>query len=196
MTPKPYIETPRLILRDWRDADIEPWCALCADPRVMQFFPKTSDHAESRASAAVMRSRVETEGYGWWAVEVKGGQPFAGVIALQKVPGEMPFAPAMEVGWRLAFDLWGRGLATEGALGALGFAFERLECDEIVAFTAAINLRSQRVMEKLGMQHDLAHDFKHPKLPAGHPLQNHVLYRLRRGAFLTTEHRGSRYTLL
>ncbi|MBC5828846.1 MAG: GNAT family N-acetyltransferase [Candidatus Eremiobacteraeota bacterium] len=112
------------------------------------------------------------------------------------VPAEMPFAPAMEVGWRLAFEAWGRGFATEGALGALGFGFERFECDEIVALTAAINLRSQRVMEKLGMMRDSADDFEHPKLPAAHRLRRHVLYRLRRDAFFARRLGAADYTVL
>lgn len=167
-----------------------------ADPRVMEFFPNTYDRSHGETSAALIRARLESDGYGWWALEVKGGAPFAGVIALQMVPAEMPFAPVMEVGWRLAFEVWGRGFATEGALGALGFGFERLECDEIVALTAAINLRSQRVMEKLGMMHDSADDFENPKLPAAHRLRKHVLYRLRREAFFARGLGAAHYTVL
>ncbi len=184
MTLKKYLETPRLVLRDWCDADVEPWSRMSADPRMMEFFPETYDRARSESSAAAMRAQLEADGYGWWAVEVKGGPAFAGIIALQLVPAEMPFAPAMEVGWRLAFEVWGHGLATEGARAALSFAFERLRRDEVVALTAATNLRSQRVMQNLAMSRDPAEDFEHPKLEPGHPLRKHVLYRINREARL------------
>lgn len=166
-----------------------------ADRRVMEFFPDTYDRARSEISVAVMRERLKADGYGFWAVEVKGGPPFVGMIGLQMVPAEMPFAPAIEVGWRLAFEAWGRGLATEGARAALGFGFERLNCTEIVAFTAATNLRSQRVMQKLAMSRDEAEDFEHPKLQAGHPLRNHVLYRLGRQRFLTDGRNSQSYVI-
>ena len=113
-------------------------------------------------------------------VEVRGGAPFAGLICLQAVPFETPFTPANEIGWRFAYEHWGRGYATEGARAALEFAFERLGWDEVVAFTAASNLRSQRVMERLGMSHDPRDDFDHPRLQAGDPLRRHLLYRIKR----------------
>jgi len=174
------LETPRLILRAWRDADVDAWAALNADARVMEFFPSTYDRARSERSAASLSADFERNGYGWWAVEVKNGQAFAGVVALQKLPDDMPFAPATEVGWRFAFDAWGCGYATEAATAALAFAFNRLQREEVVAFTAAVNLRSRRVMEKLGMRRDAAGDFEHPNLPPGHSLRDHVLYRVRR----------------
>ncbi len=161
----------------------------------MQFFPNTYDRARSETSAAVMRERLEADGYGLWAVEVKGGPKFVGMIGLQIVPAEMPFAPAMEVGWRLAVEVWGRGFATEGARAALGFGFERLGRKEIVALTAAANLRSQRVMQKLAMSHDEAENFEHPGLQPSHPLCNHVLYRLGRERFLTDGRNAQSYTI-
>lgn len=178
MTHAP-LETPRLLLRAWRDADVDAWAALNADARVMEFFPSAYGRARSERSAASMRADFERDGYGWWAVELKGGLPFAGVVALQAVPSDMPFAPATEVGWRFAFDAWGRGYATEAAAAALAFAFDRLPCDEVVAFTAACNVRSRHVMDKLGMRRNTADDFQHPSLPPGHRLRDHVLYRLR-----------------
>jgi RimJ/RimL family protein N-acetyltransferase len=175
----PTIETPRLILRDWRDADIEPWVAMNADPRVTEFLGRTYARELSEASAVAMRLALEENGYGWWAVEIRCGVPFAGVIALQKVPFSASFTPANEIGWRLSFESWGRGYATEGSKAALDFAFDKLGWNEIVAFTASTNLRSQRVMQRLGMTRDPADDFDHPKLEPGHPLRRHVLYRIK-----------------
>jgi RimJ/RimL family protein N-acetyltransferase len=174
----PTIETPRLVLRAWRDADVEPWVAMNADPRVTEFLGRAYARELSEASAAAIRRALEEDGYGWWALEIRGGAPFAGVIALQEVPFQAPFTPANEIGWRLPFENWGRGYATEGARAALDFAFNELKWHEVVAFTAATNLRSQRVMQRLGMTHDPADDFDHPKLEPAHPLRRHVLYRI------------------
>jgi ribosomal-protein-alanine N-acetyltransferase len=168
-----------LILRDWRDTDIEPWIAMNADPRVTEFFPRTYTRTLSEASAAAVRRALEENGYGWWAVEIRGGAPFAGVIALQKVPFSAQFTPANEIGWRFSFENWGHGYATEGAAAALDFAFNRLKWREVVAFTAASNVRSRRVMERLGMTRDPADDFDHPKIERGHKLRRHVLYRIK-----------------
>ena len=174
------VETARLILRPWTDADVEEWVAMSADPRVMEFFPATLERADAERTAAVMRERMARDGFGWWALEVRGGAPFAGVIALQDVPFEAHFTPAFEVGWRLPHAHWGRGYATEGARAALDVAFGDLQHEEVVAMTAAVNLRSQMVMRRLGMTHDAADDFDNPRLAPGHRLRRHVLYRAKR----------------
>ncbi|HEY8312944.1 MAG TPA: GNAT family N-acetyltransferase [Candidatus Baltobacteraceae bacterium] len=179
MPEVPVIETPRLRLRGWRDADVEHWARLNADPRVMEFFPSLYDRARSESGAAEMRATLERDGYGWWVAEIKEGARFAGVIALQDVPFEAPFTPALEVGWRLPFDQWGHGYATEGAAAALDFAFDKLGWSEVVAITPAINIRSQRVMQRLGMTRDASDDFEHPRLETGHRLRRFVLYRAR-----------------
>ena len=177
--PAPTIETARLILRDWRDDDVEPWVALNADPRVAEYLGRSFTPEFSEAAAIRIRAALRANGYGWWAVEIRGGAPFAGVICLQDVPFDAPFTPAREIGWRLSHEHWGKGYATEGARAALDFAFERLGWNEVVAFTAASNVRSQRVMERLGMTHDPGDDFEHPRLAEGHPLRRHLLYRIR-----------------
>ena len=113
-------------------------------------------------------------------MEAKDVAPFVGVIALQHVPFEARFTPALEIGWRLAPAFWGRGYATEGAAAALAFAFETLGRDEVVSMTSVVNLRSQRVMQRLGMRRDPAGGFDSPFVPEGSPLRRQVLYRLAR----------------
>jgi len=178
----PTIETERLVLRPWRADDIEAWAELCADERVMEFFPSVLERDAGRAQAQRLRDRLDADGYGWWVAERKGGPAMAGVIALQAVPFEAPFTPALEVGWRLRVDQWGQGLASEGGHAALRFAFERLGVAEVVAMTARLNRRSQRVMERLGMTRDPADDFDHPWIADGDRLRPHVLYRRAAGA--------------
>ena len=171
------LETPRLLLRGWTDGDVEAFARMNADPRVMEFFPSTYARERSIASATALRAELERDGYGWFVVEVKGGMPFAGVVALQAVPFEAHFTPATEIGWRFAVDAWGHGYATEAAAAALAYARNRLGLSEVVSMTAEINTRSQRVMQRLGMTRDPNDDFDHPRLEAGHRLRRHVLYR-------------------
>lgn len=174
----PTLTTARLVLRPWRDDDLAPFAALNADPRVMEFFPAVLSRAESDALAARIRLHMEAHGFGLWAVEVPGEAPFIGFVGLMTVSPSLPCAPAVEVGWRLAREHWGRGYATEAARAAVEFGLGALGLDEIVSFTAERNRPSRGVMERLGMTHSPAEDFEHPAIPAGHPLQPHVLYRL------------------
>jgi RimJ/RimL family protein N-acetyltransferase len=177
------IRTARLRLRCWRDEDFEPSAAMNADPRVMEFFPNVISREESRAAFGRARLRMTDRGYGFWPVEVIGGPPFIGMVGLSDPDFSAHFVPTVEIGWRLAAEHWGRGYATEAARAALAFGFERLALPEIVAFTTVANVRSRRVMEKLGMRRSPGDDFSHPLLPEGHPLRPHVLYRIRRGDF-------------
>lgn len=176
--PNPIeFETDRLRLRQWRDDDLEPFAALNADPRVMEFLPKQLDRRESDELARRIRSRIEQRGWGLWAVEVKGGKPFIGYVGLSVPVATLLFSPCIEIGWRLAFDHWGQGYASEAARGVLRVAFDRLELPEIVSFTAIVNNRSCRVMKRIGMQY--SGEFGHPSLSEDNPLRPHVLYRLR-----------------
>lgn len=180
MADMPLLRTVRLLLRRWRDEDREPFAAMNADPRVMEHFPKLLTRAESDATVDRIEAHFDEHGYGLWAVEVPGVAPFAGFIGLSTPRFEAAFTPCVEVGWRLAAEFWGRGFATEGAKAALAFGFESLDLREIISFTVPANVRSRRVMEKIGMTHDPADDFDHPLLPPGHHLKRHVLYRANR----------------
>jgi ribosomal-protein-alanine N-acetyltransferase len=176
----PELRTERLLLRRWRPADREPFAALNADPAVMEHFPATMSRAESDGLVDRIEAAFDARGYALWAVEVTGDGGFAGFVGLAPVTFEAPFAPAVEVGWRLARERWGRGYATEAARAAVAFGFDVVGLDEITSFTVPANIRSRRVMERLGMSRDPADDFDHPVIPPGHPLRRHVLYRLPR----------------
>lgn len=174
--PEP-LETRRLWLRAWRDADLEPFARLNADPEVAEFLPGTLSREQSDEFAARICAHFDERGYGLFAVEEKGGSPFIGFVGLSLATFDAPFAPAVEIGWRLARESWGAGLASEAASRALAFGFESLGLDEIVSFTVDANIRSRRLMERIGLVHDPAGSFEHPKLAPGHPLRHHVLYR-------------------
>jgi len=174
------IQTQRLLLRRWHNSDREPFAALNADPRVMQFHPAILARAESDRLADRIEADFEKHGFGLFAVELRSERTFIGFVGLAVPNFDAPFTPCVEIGWRLAADYWNRGLATEGAKGVLAYAFDSLHLNEIVSFTVTANLPSRRVMEKIGMTRSPAEDFDHPRLPDGHPLRRHVLYRIRK----------------
>ncbi len=179
MNTEPRLQTRRLGLRRWRETDLDPFAAMNADPVVMEYFPDTLSTKESAALIERIEASFEQHGYGLWAVEItERDRPLIGCIGLLPVEPDLPCAPAVEVGWRLARAYWGHGYTTEAASAAIAFGFDRLHLDEIVSFTACRNLRSQRVMERLGMRRDPGGDFEHPRLPVGDSLRAHVLYRI------------------
>jgi RimJ/RimL family protein N-acetyltransferase len=170
------LNTPRLLLRQWRDADLDPWAALNADPDVREYFPTVLTRDESAESIARFRDAIEQRGWGLWAVEVRDTGEFIGFTGLDPVDDQYPFS-GVEAGWRLARSAWGHGYATEAARAALAYGFDRLELPEILSITAVGNVRSQAVMRRLGMTHDPAEDFDDPDVPPG-PLQRSVLFRI------------------
>ena len=176
------LRTPRLLLREWRDSDAEPFAAMSFDPEVMRYLVPFPDRSAIENWIARARTHLDLHGYGKFVVEVPGETEFAGVIGLDDVGFDLPFAPAVEVLWRLARPYWGRGFATEAARAAIDDGFGRLGRDKVVANTLVDKSRSRAVMERLGMRRDPRGDFDflHPRLPPGHPLRPHVLYRLMR----------------
>jgi len=168
----------RVVLRRWRQDDRPAFAALNDDPRVMEFFPKRLTRIESDAMVDRIEEHFNKQGFGLWAVELRRGAPFIGFTGLSMPRFDAHFTPCVEIGWRLAFDHWGRGYASEAARLALDYGFDTAALPEIVSFTAATNLRSRAVMERLGMHRDPTEDFDHPQIEG--PLQLHVLYRLRR----------------
>ncbi|MGA3361878.1 MAG: GNAT family protein [Solirubrobacteraceae bacterium] len=174
----PSLETERLRLRGWQACDREPYAALNADPGVREFFPEALTRAQSDAQIAVFQDHFAQHGFGMWALELREGGGLIGFTGMDLATYDAPFAPAIEIGWRLARSAWGNGYATEAARAALAFGFEELELEEIVACTTPANIRSRAVMERIGMTRDRREDFDHPEVAAGHPLCRHVLYRI------------------
>ncbi|WP_245647323.1 GNAT family N-acetyltransferase [Microtetraspora niveoalba] len=173
------IETERLVLRRWQEKDREPFAALNADPEVMEHFPSTLTRERSDALADRIAAEFDVCGFGLWAVELSG--EFVGFTGLSVPRFTAHFTPCVEIGWRLARSAWGHGYASEAARAALEYGFGVAGLKEIVSFTAVVNTRSRRVMERIGMTRDLDGDFDHPALAEDSPLRRHVLYRIGAG---------------
>ena len=176
MTRLRELRTDRLLLRAWRPEDLAPFAALNADTRVMEHFPAALSREASDSMVARIQAHFEEHGFGLWAFEIPAVAAFAGFVGLSIPRFTAHFTPCVEIGWRLATEHWGRGYASEGARAVLHFGFTELRLDEIVSFTVPDNVRSRRVMAKVGMVHDPADDFDHPALPDGY--RRHVLYRI------------------
>jgi len=153
----------------------------------MEFMPSRLSREESDLFIEQIESHFRECGFGLYAAELQQDHSFIGFVGLAVPSFHAHFTPCVEIGWRLSADYWGRGLATEGAREVIRHTFEVLGLEELVSFTVPANLRSRRVMEKLGMTHLTADDFDHPRLPEGHPLRRHVLYRLRRSGWSRAE---------
>lgn len=183
--PTITLETPRVRLRQWQDSDLEPFAQINADPKVMAYFLKPLDRLESDALADRLRTLIQENGWGVWALELKSSGQFIGFVGLHIPSPDFPFSPCAEIAWRLDYRYWGKGLALEAAQAALHVGFNALSLDEIVAFTSLPNKRSQNLMARMGMHY--AQTFIHPHVPQGHPLQTHCLYRIKKLQFLTSQ---------
>jgi RimJ/RimL family protein N-acetyltransferase len=158
--------------------DRAPFAELNTHPMVVESLGSSPTRAESDAMVDRYTAEMAREGWGFWAVSVAGGAPFIGMVGLHRVYEIMPFAPGIEIGWRLHPDHWGHGYATEAAAASLAYGFGAGGMHEIVAFTTTLNTRSQAVMSRIGMARDVGGDFDHPGLPEDNPLRRHVLYRI------------------
>ena len=180
---KPYIETERLYLRQWQASDFAIFAAMNADPEVMKYFPKLLSAKVSDIIANKCQQLIADNGWGFWALSLKEGSEkndaFIGFVGLNQTHADMSFAPCVEIAWRLRKEFWGQGYATEAARASLDFAFSELALEEVVAFTAVINKRSQLLMKRIRMT-DTQNNFYHLALESNHLLAEHVLYKITR----------------
>ena len=172
------IETDRLLLRTWKDEDRVPFAQMNADPEVRKYFPKLLTREESDEFVNSIIQTYNERGYCYYASELKSTSEFIGFIGFGYAEFPAPFTPCTEIGWRLMQPYWNVGLATEGAFASLNYGFQTLGLEDILAWTAVPNTPSQRVMEKIGMS--FWQNFDHPRIPEGHWLRQHVLYRKRK----------------
>lgn len=172
------LRTQRLILRRWKESDLLPFARINADPRVMEFMLGTMTEEETRQSIERIEKHFDAHGFGGWAVEVADSEKFIGLVGISIPRYTLPFSPCVEIAWRICAEEWGKGYAPEAANEAMRDGFERVGLQEIVSFTTLTNLKSRRVMEKLGMRYCPAEDFDHPMVAEGHSLRRHALYRM------------------
>ena len=172
------IHTQRLILRTWQDQDAEAYYCINQDPQVIEFLRGPMTMSEVNDFLAYANQQFAEKNYTLWAAEEKSTGNLIGFIGLNYLTWSIFSNPKIEIGWRLGAAHWGKGYATEGAKAVLKYGFRQCGLNEIIAFTVPANIRSRRVMEKIGMQRDLNGDFAHPKLPIDHPLSKHILYKI------------------
>jgi len=177
------LETDRLLLRQWKESDLAVFQKLNSDPEVMEYFPSTLNQEESNVVAQKCKELISSRGWGFWAVELKSSSEFVGFVGLHKPSESLPFAPCVEIGWRLLKQFWGNGYATEAGGKALEYAFNELNLNEVVSFTTTSNVRSRSVMDKLGLKNS-NQNFKHPDIPQGDLLSEHVLYTITKAQWL------------
>lgn len=173
------IETERLILRTWEKEDAESYHQINQDPKVIEHLRGSLTRKEVNSFIIAANEHQNKHGYSLWAVELKETGELIGFIGLNYTDWDAHFTPTVEVGWRLGSKYWGKGYATEGAKAALEYGFKHSKLKEIVSFTVPANLRSIKVMKKIGLKRDMNGDFTHPKLVADHPLSKHILYRIK-----------------
>lgn len=173
---KIYIETPRLLLRDWKEEDREPFARMNGDPMVMEYLPRSLDEKASNKLVERFEAHFKKYGYGLFAIERKEDGEFVGFTGLHNVEFKEHFTPAVELAWRLDYEYWGQGYGSEAGKAVLEYAREVLDLDEVVAFTVHDNDRMIHLMEKIGLHYVEGGDFDYPALRKGHPLGRFVLY--------------------
>lgn len=177
------IETERLLLRFWKKEDVEPYYQINQDPKVIQYLRSSLTMDQVVEFVKSVNIHGDKYGYALWAAQFKETSELIGFIGLQFTDWKSHFTPAVEVGWRLGSQYWGKGYATEGASASLRYGFNRCGLKEIISFTVPANVRSIRVMEKIGLKQDINGSFAHTKLELSHQLSKHVLYRIAREDF-------------
>ena len=168
------ISTERLCLRKWLESDSKPFIKMNSDPDVMEYFPQLSTEAETVAMMKRISIAFEKNGFGLWAVENKITNEFLGFTGFMIPQFDSFFTPCIEIGWRFKKESWGQGFATEAAKACLNYGFDNLGFSKIVSFTSSINLKSEKVMQRIGMSY--VADFDHPKIEKESRLCRHFLY--------------------
>jgi len=171
--------TERLLLREWEPGDLPAFEALNSDPAVMEHFVSTLAPEQTHKSYDLFQLHFATYGYGFWVVTEKQGGPFLGFTGFNHPRFESFFTPCIEIGWRFCTAAWGKGYATEAAKACLEAGFRQLGMQEVYAFTTTTNKRSEKVMQRIGMQYQ--GEFDHPSVEKGHRLERHVLYKITPG---------------
>ncbi|MDE3143969.1 MAG: GNAT family N-acetyltransferase [Bacteroidota bacterium] len=171
-----YFETERLILRDWKESDTAVFIEMNLNKNVMQYFPSILNEDETLQMLEKIKKHFADFDYGLFAVERKDNKNFIGYTGFSHPKFESFFTPCIEIGWRLNFNDWNFGFATEAAKASMQYGFDKIGLKEIYSFTSIRNKPSENVMQKIGMKK--VGTFEHPLLANGHYLKTHVLYKI------------------
>jgi len=178
MGNKYLFTSERLGFRNWKDADIPKMISISGDKDVMEFFPAPATPIQTEEFIGRMQTMFSEKGYCYFAVERLEDAAFIGFIGLMYQTYDVPFSPYTDIGWRLGKEFWNKGYATEGASRCLKYAFEDLDLSNIKATAPLVNVKSIRVMEKIGMKKQL--EFKHPRLVGNTKLETCTCYQIER----------------
>jgi len=171
----PYLFTSkRLGFRDWKMTDLDDFFAINSCDQVMEFFPSKLTKEETKQYIVRLQNHFKENGHSFYAVELLDNQELIGFIGLAQANMDLDFTPCKEIGWRLKASVWNKGYATEGAKRVLEYGFNDLKIAQILSWTAKINVKSERIMQKIGMHK--VKEFMHPKVDAKNRLNPHVLY--------------------
>ena len=180
MSKKIHIETERLILREWEESDLKDFARMNGDPMVMQYLPRLLDEKASKRHIKEFQKHFKKYGYGLYVLELKDTGEFVGFTGLKNLEIDVPFAPAVELAWRIDYEYWGKGYGSEAAKAVMEYAFNDLGMKELIAFTVYDNERTIHLMDKLGFEYQEGKDFDYPALKKGHPLGRFVLYKAKK----------------
>ena len=169
-----YFETERLAFRDWKESDLNEFRIMNKDSRVMKYFTKMLTEEETDSFYNIIQDEFSKYGYGLYAVETKHNNEFIGFIGFHWANFNSKFTPCIEIGWRLKYDAWGNGFATEGAKECIKYGFGTLGFNKIYSFTSKVNHQSEKLMKKIGMEKVM--EFEHPNIIEGSLLRTHILY--------------------
>ena len=170
------IETARLLIRAWRDTDRAPFAAMGRDPEVMATIGPLQSRAETDLDVDHLIARGSRQGHVFWAVERRADAAFLGFCGIEFGDADLPIADLPEIGWRLARAHWGLGYATEAAAACLAWAWTERDWPAVYAIASPSNVRSLRVMERLGMARVPAMAFNHPTMAADDPRRAQITY--------------------
>lgn len=173
---KQYLfKSERLGFRNWLESDLEMMTEINADKKVMEFFPCVASKDQTFDFIQKMHKQFTEKGFCYFAVDKLKNNEFIGFIGLSEKNFESEFTPCIDIGWRLNSVEWNKGFATEGAKRCLEYAFDVLKLEKIYSIAPKINVKSERVMKKIGMEKVL--EFEHPLLTNDERIRNCVLYK-------------------
>lgn len=175
---QPVLETPRLIMRRWQASDISPFMAMNRDPVVMEHFPNLLTPIQALASVEQFEVNFDTLDYSMWSLQLRDGGEFVGSVGLSPYILSKIDRPDVAIGWQLRSQFWGKGLALEAARAARDYAFEELNISELIAIAPEANLRSIRLMERMGMKNFEGEAIDDAAWPVSHASRRQLVYRI------------------